>query len=221
DDLSSTHMTFNFEVIVRKEDWNIDKKIKPDIAMAFHVPNHGDLLLQLEFIPSRNEHDYSIFSSAVAVKKTLEFTKLYYKYLIFPFQLTPVEFIFINKPNNDEVDNCFRRIDVPRYVDRKDIFDSCIYPQQVDSDQGMFSKLLFWQGKSLKVPDTAHNLEYCAEAHLRREFNAIEQCEIRDVNQVYEKILSVHSSLSNARKANIVDKKDMDFYDSNASKVCN
>ena len=55
DNLSSTHIIFNFEVIVRKEDWNLERNAKLNIAMAFHVPNHGNKLklLQLEFRPSR------------------------------------------------------------------------------------------------------------------------------------------------------------------------
>ena len=38
---------------MRKEDWNLERNAKLNIAMTFHVPNHGNKLLQLEFRPSR------------------------------------------------------------------------------------------------------------------------------------------------------------------------
>uniref|UniRef100_A0A1X7SNE2 Uncharacterized protein n=1 Tax=Amphimedon queenslandica TaxID=400682 RepID=A0A1X7SNE2_AMPQE len=121
----------------------------------------------------------------------------------------------MNKAQDDEADNCFRVINIPRNGDKINIFDSCIYPQEPDKDQGKWSK--FWHGKYLKIPDTAHKLEFCMEAHLKREYDAIEQCEIGDVSQVLERILSVHSSSLNAKKVNISDNNEIDFYDSNAS----
>lgn len=166
---------------------------------------------------NRNEPDYLIMSCGVAVKKSLGGRKLYYKYMLFPFSNTPVELIFINKAQYDEAYHCYRVLDIPRNADEKDIFDSCTYPQEPDEKQGKWNK--FWHGESLKDPGKAHDLEFCAEAHLKGEYDDIECCEIGDVNQVCEKILSVHSCLSNTRKANIKSYKGIAFYSSNASEV--
>lgn len=166
---------------------------------------------------NRNEPDYLIMSCGIAVKKSLEGSKLYYKYLLFPFSNTPVELIFINKAQYDEARYCYRVLDIPRNANKKDIFDSCIYPQEPDVKQWLISKV--WYGRSLKDPGKAHDLEFCSEAHLRREYDDIEHCEIGDVNQVWEKILSVHSCSSNAGKANIKSYKRIAYYNSNASEV--
>ena len=156
-------------------------------------------------------------SCGIAVNKSLAGSKLFYKYLLFAFSNTPVELIFIHKAQYEEAYHCYRVLDIPRNVDEKDIFDSCIYPQKPDKKQWKLSKL--WYGESLKDPGKAHELEFCAEAHLRGEYDDIEHCEIGDVNQVCEKILSVHSCSSNARKASIKFYKGIAFYSSNASEV--
>lgn len=52
-DLSKTHFALNFEVIVRKKDWNLGDNDNFELAMEFHVNGHGEILLPLEFQPSR------------------------------------------------------------------------------------------------------------------------------------------------------------------------
>lgn len=49
EDLSDTHMTFNFQVVVRKDNWNLKRNDKFDLAMTFYVPTYGNILLQLDF----------------------------------------------------------------------------------------------------------------------------------------------------------------------------
>ena len=120
-----------------------------------------------------------------------------------------MELVFINKAQCDEANNCYRVLNIPHCDNKRFIFDSCIYPQEPDKEQRNF----------LKAPDTSYELKFCAEAHLKREYDNIEQCEIEDVNQVCDKIISVHYSLSTAEKANIKDYKGMAFYDSDASEV--
>ena len=128
-----------------------------------------------------------------------------------------MELIFIKKAQNVEAEKCYRVIHVP-YDKKKVLFDSCIFPQEPVKDQGMISK--FWHGKSLKMPDSAHKLDFCAAAHLRGEYDDIEQCKIGDINQVLDKIMSVYDSSFNAKKANILDRKEVHFYDpTNASEV--
>lgn len=52
-DLSETHFVLNFEVIVRKKDWNLSEKDNFELAMEFHIDGHGEILLPLDFQPSR------------------------------------------------------------------------------------------------------------------------------------------------------------------------
>lgn len=173
-------------------------------------------MVYIKSIHKRNEADYLIMTCGVAVKKNLAGTKLYYKYLLFPFLNTPVELIFIKNAQYEEASYCYRVIDIPQ-VDEKDIYDSCIYPQKPDKKQGRLNK--FWYGESLKQPGNLHDMGFCADAHLKREYDEIERCEIGDINQVCEKILSVYQCSTSARKANIKDGKSDYFYKSTASEV--
>lgn len=159
-------------------------------------------------------------SCGVAVSRSLH--KLYYKYLLFPYYKTPVELMFIKKPQYEEASFCYRVLNIPLNTDikEKDVFDSCIYPQIPNKEQGVISK--FWYGASFKLPPTIfNNLKFCAEVHLQKEYDSIEQCEITDAVEVCKKILSVHHCLSKAIKANIksTNYKEMPFYNSNASEV--
>ena len=120
-----------------------------------------------------------------------------------------MELIFINKAQCDEARNCYRVLDIPHCENGRVIFDSCIYPQEPNKEQKSF----------LKLPDTSHELMFCAEAHLKREYDNIEQCEIEDINQVCDKIISVYFSSFTAKKANIKDYKGMAFYDADVSEV--
>ncbi|XP_019856423.1 PREDICTED: uncharacterized protein LOC109584956 [Amphimedon queenslandica] len=215
-DLLSTHTTFNFKVIVRKEDWKLEENTNFYIAMAFYIPNHGEHILKLEFRPSNIEPEYSIMSCGVAIKRS--FQKLYYKYLLFPYYKTPAELIFIQKPQYEEASCCYRVLDVPRNIDKKEVFDSCIYPQVPDKEQGRLSK--WWHGTTLKLPASSHSLDFCAQAHLGKEYDNIKQCEIGDAVLVCEKILSVHQCLSKAYKVDTNSiNEEMAFYNSNASQI--
>ncbi|XP_019852637.1 PREDICTED: uncharacterized protein LOC109582396 [Amphimedon queenslandica] len=220
DDLSSTHITFNFEVIVKKEDWKLEENAKFYIAMVFHIPPHGKRILKLEFCPSNIQPEYSVMSCGVAVNRSLH--KLYYKYLLFPYYKTPVELMFIKKPQYEEASSCYRVLNISINTDikEKDVFDSCIYPQIPNKEQGMISKFL--HGASLELPPAIYNnLDFCADVHLQKEYDSIEKCEITDAVEVCKKILSVHHCLSKAIKANIksTNYKEMPFYNSNASEV--
>ena len=48
-DVTSAHIIFNFEVIVKKKDWHLERNTTFDIAMAFHISNFGDILFQLKY----------------------------------------------------------------------------------------------------------------------------------------------------------------------------
>ena len=159
-------------------------------------------------------------SCGVAVKRDLQ--KLYYKYLVFPYYKSPEELIFIRNPDYDEASCCYRVLNIPQNINEKKVFDSCIYPQVPEKEKGVdLLKRLFWlyNRTALKLPAISHSLDFCAQAHLRKEYDDIGQCEIRDAVLVCEKILSVYQCLSKACKVNTINCREMAFYDSNASQV--
>lgn len=155
-------------------------------------------------------------SCEVAVSKQLRGLNLYYKYLLFPFVSTPVELIFIKRTDPN---SCYRVIPVPQVLRHvKNVFDSCIYPQEPDEEQWLFSKVFF--GKTIKVPDLSNDLKFCMKAHLKEEYDKIVLCDVHDAAKICEKILSVHGYLASAKKvSSSVNYKEMPFYESVANQV--
>lgn len=49
--MRDTHVVFNFEVIVKREAWKLSGNATFDLAILFHAPRYGDLLLHLDFQP--------------------------------------------------------------------------------------------------------------------------------------------------------------------------
>lgn len=158
--------------------------------------------------------------SEVAISKDLRGRKLFYKYLLFPFANTPVEHIFIKKTDPN---SCYRVLTLPRvtiHSNKHDIFDSCIYPQVFDEERWLVTRYMF--GESLKVPDLSNELDFCIKAHLKTDYETIENCQVDVVEKTCDKIFSVNYCLSNAKKAATLlndDFKEVVFYESNVSEV--
>ena len=108
------------------------------------------------------------------------------------------------------------------------IYDSCIYPQELASSK-LFS-LTFWKNivtsnNTLKMPQCLPDeQEFCIKTHLKDMCTQIEECKISneaDLNAVYQQIIMVHLSFSNAKIVNTVKSspKEIMIFDRNCDQV--